>query len=121
MQAETILLVEDEPILRQLLGESLQDDGYKVARASSADAAWEMVQNGLAFDILVTDVKMPGTLNGLDLAQLVYSHFPDARIIVMSGFASLEKFDGRLGIFLKKPFTPARLSATLAGGDGPPS
>ncbi len=113
MRPDVILLVEDEVILRRVLRETLEEDGYLVKTAASADSAWSMVDSGLRFDILVTDVQMPGKMNGLDLARKVNGRCPEARIVVMSGFTSLMDFDRRLGTFLRKPFTSAKLAATI--------
>ncbi|MET0365720.1 MAG: response regulator [Sphingobium sp.] len=113
MRQEVILLVEDEVVLRRILCESLESDGFLVKTAPTADTAWGMVDRGVTFDILVTDVQMPGQMNGLDLALMVNRRCPDVRIVVMSGFTSLADFDRRLGTFLKKPFTSAKLAETI--------
>ncbi|MCE7796738.1 response regulator [Sphingobium sufflavum] len=118
MRPDVILLVEDEAMLRQILCETLEDGGFLVENAATADAAWAMVDGGLTFDILVTDVQMPGEMDGLDLARRVSGRCPDVRIIVMSGFTSRADFDRRLGKFLRKPFTSATLAATITSYDG---
>lgn len=114
MRPEIVLLVEDEPLLRAVLREGLECDGFRVATASTADVAWEQICGGLEFDILVTDVRMPGRLDGLDLARMIYTERPGVRIVVMSGFSSLNEFDHNMGAFLRKPFTSRELQAMLS-------
>jgi two-component system, response regulator PdtaR len=104
------LLVEDEALLRMMLCGSLSDFGFEVEQAETADAAWKMVEEGLDFDLLVTDVRMPGKMDGIELAERVKAKVRDAAIVIMSGFAgsnrtSTENFPN----FLPKPFTEARL------------
>jgi CheY-like chemotaxis protein len=103
---ETILLVEDESVVRNLIEESLQSFGYRVMSAATprdALAAAELHD----FDLLVTDVVMP-EMNGRELAELLELTRPDLRVLYTSGYAShvlLE--DGVLSEatnFLQKPF-----------------
>lgn len=108
------LLVEDEKLLREMLHGSLSDMGFDVEEADSGEAAWEMVQNGLHFDLLLTDVRMPGTIDGIDLAKRVKSIGHDAAIIVMSGFVgSRNPAAEGFNHFLAKPFTEGRLSQLI--------
>lgn len=109
-----ILLVEDEPLLRRMLCEALEDSGYDVAWAQTADEAWVEVCNGLPFDVLVTDVRMPGTLDGFDLARNVRDVRKGVNIIVMSGYTTPGRLASGVGVFLKKPFTPNVLAETIA-------
>ena len=104
------LLVEDEALLRMMLFGFLSDFGFEVEQAASADAAWKMVEDGLDFDLLVTDVRMPGKMDGIELAERVKDKRSDAAIVIMSGYAGtgrtpVEKFSN----FLAKPFTEANL------------
>ncbi len=109
----TILLVEDEPLLRLVLQETLEDSGYRVEEAESGDMAWGLVERGLKFDILLTDVRMPGRLNGLELARKVKANSARTSIIVMSGFVGQAAMESDLGMFLSKPFTPNRLVSAM--------
>lgn len=118
MPCETILLVEDEPLLRLILSEGLEDEGFDVKSAPNADTGWTMICEGLSFDILVTDVVMPGVLDGLGLARLVARSRPKVRIVVMSGFTTSTYFDGSIGRFLSKPFTSRQLISTIISFSG---
>ena len=99
----TILVVEDEPLIRVLLTEALQDEGYRVLAASSVLEAIGHIARHQTIDGLVTDVDLPGGLNGLDLMKLFSDCRPDAARIVVSGRSDLEetKLPARCRMFAK--------------------
>lgn len=105
----TILLVEDEAILRNLLSETLNEEGFYVETAETADAAWRSIDEGLDFHMLLTDVRMPGELDGLDLATRAKERSPQLPIIVMSGYVGEKNMHKDLGTFIAKPFTRERM------------
>jgi two-component system, response regulator PdtaR len=80
-----VLVVEDEPLIRFALADDLADAGFRVLEAANADEA--IVILGLHDDIrlLVTDIDMPGTMDGLRLSAMVRDRWPPVRIIVTSG------------------------------------
>jgi CheY-like chemotaxis protein len=84
----TVLVVEDNPKVRKLSVERLQDLGFVALEAVSGDAAYEMLKAGKTADILFSDLVMPGSMNGYDLAQKVASEFPRIKILLTSGYAS---------------------------------
>jgi two-component system, response regulator PdtaR len=81
------LLVEDDPLLRFLASDLLEDAGFEVIEADSADEAlmWLEVRNGVR--AIVTDIHMPGSPNGLDLARLGHRRWPGILVLVVSGGA----------------------------------
>lgn len=81
-----ILLVEDEGLVRMLTAESLQDEGFNVVEATDGDEAVTLL-NGENFDILLTDVQMPGSLDGIGVALHARRLHPELPVIVVSGFA----------------------------------
>lgn len=85
----TILVVEDEPLIRLVLIEALQDEGYRVLAASNVLEAVGQIARHTQIDGLVTDVDLPGGLSGLDLLELFSNCRPDAARIVVSGRADL--------------------------------
>lgn len=85
----TILVVEDEPLLRLILVEALQDEGYRVLTASNVLEAIGHIARHTQINGLVTDVDLPGGLSGLDLLELFGNCRPDAARIVVSGRADL--------------------------------
>ncbi|MCS7089850.1 MAG: ATP-binding protein [Verrucomicrobiota bacterium] len=114
---ETILAVEDEPALRSMLVNGLRRLGYQVLAASNGIEAlqlWQTHRNQI--DLLITDMVMPGGLNGKELADRLRAEQPDLKVIFSSGY-SPELFDQGVnhlpGAFLPKPFTPAKLAATV--------
>jgi signal transduction histidine kinase/CheY-like chemotaxis protein/GAF domain-containing protein len=115
---ETILVVEDEPVLRDLAHVILQECGYNVLEAGSGREAlkvWERHQK--AIDLVVTDVVMPEGISGMDLAQTLYASKPGLKIIFASGY-SMDSIDaafvrdGRAG-FLQKPYTHITLAKAV--------
>ena len=79
-----ILVVEDEVLIRMTVTDALEDSGFEVIEAGSADEAMEKMDDG-AIHLLFTDIQMPGRLTGVDLAHEVAARFPEAGIVVASG------------------------------------
>ncbi|MBI3967767.1 MAG: PAS domain S-box protein [Chloroflexi bacterium] len=112
--SETVLLVEDEPVVRNLAAETLVGLGYEVLIAPDGDAALHLAGDHAGrIHLVLTDVVMPGT-NGRALADRLASHLPDLRVLYMSGYT--DESIARHGIvepglsFLQKPFTAERLA-----------
>jgi PAS domain S-box-containing protein len=115
--SETILVVEDEPLVREMAVRALRRAGYRVLVADGADEALavEAAADG-AFDLLLTDVVMPG-LNGRELAEGLLRRHPDLRVLYVSGYTE-DAFDGvgspEDGLeLLPKPFTASGLLARV--------
>jgi PAS domain S-box-containing protein len=107
-----VLLVDDEEHIRDITAEMLTELGFDVRVADSPEAALSAVQGGLTPDILVTDHLMPG-MTGVELAYAVQAIRPDARALIVSGFAEVESLDPSLHR-LAKPFLQRDLAAALA-------
>lgn len=112
---ETVLLVEDEPAIRAMVAESLQQQGYSVLVANDGIDALEQVAgfNG-TINLLLTDVVMP-RLGGMDLARQLRANFPKLRVILTSGYVhggigELSEF-GQNVIAIAKPYTPGQILA----------
>ena len=85
----TILVVDDEPLIRMTVSDYLQECGFKVFEASNADEAQQMIQSSaLVLDLVFSDVKMPGTKDGFALAQWIRTHRPEIRVVLASGDSS---------------------------------
>jgi PAS domain S-box-containing protein len=111
---ETILLVEDEPAVRELTQMVLSERGYKVIEAQTPKDAERLAgNNGVEIHLLLTDVVMPG-MSGRELAKRLTERYPNLRVLYMSGYTyNVIARDGTLeeGIsFLQKPFTPQVLA-----------
>ena len=83
--ARSVLVVDDEPILRLFACEALEEAGYEVVGASSADEAIALLRRGTPFGAVLTDIEMPGDLDGLELAWNIQAHWPDIAVIITSG------------------------------------
>jgi len=81
----TVLLVEDEPLIRLFVAELLEDAGFKVIEAANATEALVLLEAGLEINVLLTDVDMPNGCNGFELAHKVHESWPGAEILIMSG------------------------------------
>ena len=107
-----ILLVEDEDAVRSFSVRALQNKGYEVFEANSAETALEMLENDkLQVDLMVSDVIMPG-LDGIELGRRVRDMYPTMTIIFMSGYTE-DKFKDDMGEdvhFLPKPFSLKQLA-----------
>ena len=116
MVGATILLVEDEAILRQAISESLSALGYRVLEASDGKHALEIVQNEAgAIDLLLSDAVMP-RMAGTELIQQVQERYPAMKAILMSGYTHAHPVGIPHGasdpdvVFLQKPFAHAELA-----------
>jgi PAS domain S-box-containing protein len=110
--AGTALLVDDEAVVRMSTADMLTDLGYAVVEADSAEAALRLIEQGQAFDVLVTDHLMPG-MTGAELAREVLGRQSDALVLVVSGYAEVEGFAADLPR-LVKPFRQADLAMKLS-------
>lgn len=112
--SETILVVEDEAVVRQLVSEVLTEGGYAVLEAVNGSEAIQLCQHHAGpIHLLLTDMVMPGGLNGCDLARRLQQLYPDLKVLYMSGYtdnaiASQGVLDTEL-YFLQKPFTALTL------------
>jgi two-component system, cell cycle sensor histidine kinase and response regulator CckA len=113
---ETILLVEDEQILRQVTSEYLEDKGYRVLQAESGPQAAAILKNYAGtIHLLITDMVMPG-FGGTKLAEICAATRPDTRIIYMSGYAEgalNQTLTGRNTLYLQKPLSLTSLAQKL--------
>lgn len=106
----TLLLVEDHVLLRTTLAMGLESLGYRVHVAGSADEALARLSGGLEIDALLTDVQMPGELNGIDLARWMRLNRPHTPILLMSGYLQGDTAGFPI---LRKPFSPDQLRDAL--------
>ena len=79
-----VLVVDDEVLIRLTVTDALEDAGFEVIEASTADEAMDKMDDS-AIHFLFTDIQMPGRLTGVDLANEVAARFPEAGIVVASG------------------------------------
>ncbi|SIS75655.1 PAS/PAC sensor hybrid histidine kinase [Roseivivax lentus] len=124
-RGERVLVVEDSPHVRRITAERLGALGYAVEIAETGDAAWRMLQDGLKVSAVLSDVVMPGTLSGFDLARRIRADFPDMPVILTSGYASdvvSEQMPGADAFeILHKPYHQGALARRLAAALDPAS
>ncbi len=110
----TILVVEDDPLIRLLGADMLIDAGFDVIEAWNADEALAILQARSDIRVLFTDVDMPGSLDGLELANIARQKWPHLHIIITSGqrrpAARQLPRDGR---FVEKPYAPDALARDI--------
>ena len=108
-----VLLVEDEFVIRMMLADVLSDAGFSVKEASSGDEAADLIRNPPAtFSLLVTDIHMPGSLDGLQVAGLMRERHPGMPTIYMTGRPDVVMAAGPLSpeqALFPKPFSPFAL------------
>jgi CheY-like chemotaxis protein len=101
-----ILVVEDDPMVRRVIVDDLIEAGYSVTEAKDADDAMASLATGWTVELVVTDVRMPGSIDGFGLARWLRGKWPTTKILVVSGFAHEEPGQVRsYDAFLGKPFT----------------
>ena len=102
----TVLVVEDEALVRMNTVDELSLHGFDVMEAANAREAIAIFQSGRRFECLFTDVDMPGDKDGLELAELVKAAWPPIEIIVTSGHRNVTAEDmPQDGVFVGKPYS----------------
>ena len=125
MAAARILLVEDEGVIRMVTSEFLRDEGFEVTEAWNGDEAARLLDTTGPFDVLFTDVQMPGTLDGIDLAVHARHRHALIPLLVVSGYAA--RLVTRLGlldppaVFIGKPYHLRGVGDALRHLTAPPS
>jgi len=109
-----ILVVDDEAITRQLVADDLLLDGYQVSQAANALEALAIISAELPFDMLLTDVDMPGGLSGIGLVEFVKEIAPATGVIVMSGGPHRAEQMPGIDLFIRKPTTSQKLRHHVA-------
>ena len=111
----TILIAEDEALLRLVAVETLQESGYRILEAGNGEAGLALLKSDAKIDLLITDVKMPG-LTGYQLSEAGLKLRPEMKIVLMTGYASeaIPEALGRASIkILYKPFNFDELSSLV--------
>jgi CheY-like chemotaxis protein len=108
-----VLLVEDELLVRELASEDLGDAGFQVTAASDGDEALGYLREGRRFDLLFTDIRMPGSTDGWGLAREARELLPDIRVIYATGLG--DAADGLIEgeRYVRKPYSLGDLRKAL--------
>ncbi|AYO83211.1 PAS domain S-box-containing protein [Methylobacterium sp. PvP062] len=125
-QGETVLIVDDEPTVRMLVSDILEDLGYTAIEAGDSAAGLKVLQSDVRIDLLVTDVGLPGGMNGRQMADAARVARPDLNVLFITGYAENAILgNGHLApgmAVLTKPFAietmAARIRSMIEGGKG---
>nr|WP_249817028.1 response regulator [Bradyrhizobium sp. 160] len=115
----SVLLVEDDPLIREFVVEALRDAGYHVIHASTGEEALAWCKRHAA-DVLVTDIRLPGDVDGWQIAERCREHDPDLPVIYATGFSPTTPRPVPGSRTLRKPFHPdeiVRMVKELGGGN----
>jgi two-component system, response regulator PdtaR len=119
--ATTILIVEDHPLIRMALADTLHGAGYQVLEAQEAGEGFGLLMREGGAGLVIADVGVPGEMDGVMLARVVREHWPETPLLMISGRQSSIGLDLPAGAaFLSKPVAPALLLeevAALLGSD----
>jgi DNA-binding NtrC family response regulator len=113
----TVLIVEDEALIRVAIADVLQDKGFRVLEAANANEAVEIIEKtSIEIDLVFTDVRMPGEMDGFGLLRWIQGCRPDLPVIVASGDIGKANDANRLRIgdmFLSKPYDLERMTRKI--------
>ena len=118
----TVLVVDDEVLLRLGTADLLREEGFAVIEAANADEAIAVLRTTTPVDVVLTDFTMPGRMDGVGLARFVEAHRPDTRVILTSGTLVTAPVGCRLDGFFLKPYDLShvvRLIRSLLQDAGP--
>ncbi|MGA2054703.1 MAG: response regulator [Bradyrhizobium sp.] len=116
-----VLVVEDEPLLRMLAVEVVEEAGFIAIEARDADEAVTLLESRTDITLLFTDINMPGSMDGLKLAHAVRDRWPPIKILVVSGKQQLQISDlPSNSWFVGKPYQTAALVEELRSLVGSP-
>ncbi len=116
MAGKRVLVVEDEALVRLILAETLEDEGFEVVEAATGDEAARLLDEVDGFDLVVTDIQMPGDLDGIAVGKRVRSRHAHVPVIYVTGRPD-SMVTGSLGwrdAFVRKPYGPRDIIAVVS-------
>lgn len=124
--AVSVLLVEDEVMISNLVADRLVESGFRVREVTNADEALRYMRSGASIDVLFTDISLPGGMNGAELAERAREMRPEMPIVYVSGRYKLSEISPLVprSLFVAKPYDPNDICALLTrltGGGGAPA
>jgi CheY-like chemotaxis protein len=116
-EGETILIVDDEPTIRMLIGDTLTELGYRGIEAADAATGLKVLESDVNIDLLITDVGLPGAMNGKDMADKARARRPKLKVLFITGYAQNAAItNGHLDPHMQvmsKPFSMEKLAARI--------
>ena len=113
----TVLVVEDEMMVRLPIAEFLRDCGYNVLEASDASEAIATMDAEEPVSLVFSDIRMPGKMDGFDLAEWFHSHYPSVPVLLTSGYnggRSLASASVSINRFIEKPYSQNQVARRIA-------
>ena len=105
----TILVVEDDILLRMAVTDELRQQGFNVAEAANPDEALSIIQSGIPIQLVLTEITMSGTNDGVGLADTIRAEYPEVRVVIASGRPLETELDHEVDGFFQKPYDISRL------------
>jgi two-component system NtrC family sensor kinase len=110
----SVLLVEDNAEVAEVARECLEELGYRVASVARASSALELIEAGRRFDLVFSDVVMPGGMSGLDLAHRLQDIRPGLPVLLATGYShAVQEGAGKTFTIIPKPYTAAKIAAAI--------
>lgn len=97
--------MEDDPLIREFIVEALREEGYYVVHAADGEEALKWCRKRFA-DVLVTDIKLPGPLDGWQIAERCREHHPDLPVVYATGYSPVSPRPVPGSLLLQKPYHP---------------
>jgi CheY-like chemotaxis protein len=108
----TVLIVEDEFLIRDLLREELEEAGYQVVSVADADRAIHVLEKRQDIHLVFTDINMPGSMDGLKLAAFVNDRWPPVHIMITTGRSKPLSLPPN-ALFIPKPYLGSHVVAAM--------
>jgi CheY-like chemotaxis protein len=109
----TILVVEDEVLVRMFISDVVRDEGYNVIEAINADEALAILRSPVKLDLVLTDMRMRGSMDGAGLVRVLRAEFPFMKVVMAAGQRPDDELCKLLDAFLPKPVMPFQLRSCL--------
>ena len=119
-RSPAVLVVEDEVLIRMSIADSLEEAGFTVYEAANSDQAIKLLEVHQDIRVLFTDIDMPGSMDGLRLAEAVRNRWPPVKIIITSGHVKIRQEELPVdGHFFAKPYDAALVVSAMRNLVGP--
>lgn len=114
LENASILVVDDEALIRMAMTSIVEDAGYSAMEAANADEAITMLEHRQGIAAVLTDINMPGSMDGLQLSHLIRARWPLIGLVLTSGRLLAKGADMPAGVhFIAKPYTPGEIVSAL--------
>jgi CheY-like chemotaxis protein len=109
----TVLVVDDEPLILEMISEELTGQGFAVLEADTGEAALSIIKSGRMVDVLFTDIRLPGEFDGWRLAATAREAKPELPVIYASDYVVEQSAAVPGSVFLTKPYLPSTIAETI--------